>query len=271
MMATFLLLFFSFHLQTVNLISPVSDPRQEIVAVGYQKENLLFLTRDNKKYFSYLYSAEAVDTKKMRISSNNVTIGKITASLEKFGRKRIISGALVKSANHHDVLFAVRTDWRNTIDSGFFDFNSKNDIFVESPIAWDYKTVCISSAEAETMYTLQVEPITALQKVAFKSQLNGSSSDITDSNLLKAVSEKLNVCFQPSTNGNVQRFMMSPNECIGNIQNKPHLNINAGFLFNNSQFFLFASDKVYSFNKAVLDEPKKIVKLNWCLLKDFFQ
>ncbi|KAH9397974.1 hypothetical protein TYRP_019347 [Tyrophagus putrescentiae] len=151
----------------------------------------------------------------MKVSSTNVTMGKVSASLIKLGRQRIISGALVKSANHHDVLFAVRKDWRNTLDSGFFDFNSTNDIFVESPFAWMTNVLCISSSEAETMYTLQVEPVIALQKVAFKNQLNESNRDITDSNLLKPISQKLNFCFDPLTNDNVQHFMLPTFKAVG--------------------------------------------------------
>ncbi len=272
MMATFLLLLsvFGVCLQAVDLTSPVSDPRQEIVAVGLQAGSLLFLTRDNKKYFTYLYPAEAIDAKRMKVSSTNVTMGKVSASLIKLGRQRIISGALVKSANHHDVLFAVRKDWRNTLDSGFFDFNSTNDIFVESPFAWMTNVLCISSSEAETMYTLQVEPVIALQKVAFKNQLNESNRDITDSNLLKPISQKLNFCFDPLTNDNVQHFMLSADECDGSDKNKHRLNINTGFLLNDEQFFLFGPDKVYSFSKVAFDKPKTKVKLTWILLKEFF-
>lgn len=265
---------FSFYFKEVNLISPVSDPHQTIVAVGLRKENLMFLTRsNNKKYFTYTYPTKAINAKQMRISSKNVSIKNVSSALDQFGKNRIFTGALVRSKEHHDVLFAARSDWRNTTDTGFFDFDSQNNIFFESSIPWK-KSMYISSSEVETMYSFQLEPLITMQKLTFKTQhINGFKyMDITDSNVLRPVSNKLNFCLHISKHNDHQIYMESTkNSCYQNTNvNKKFFNVNAG-IFLKEISYLFGPENVYSFDKLPQNLTKKKVKITWCSLKEFFQ
>lgn len=268
-----LILAFSFFFKTIHLVSPVSDPQQTIVAVGWRKENFVFLTcKNNKKYFTYTYQAGVINAKKMQISSKDVIAQNVSLALNEFGKSRIINGAFVRSKEHHDVLFAARSDWRNTIDTGFFDFDSNNDIFYISPIAWK-KSLYISSSEVGTIYTFQQKPVIALQKLIFSQNADGlENNEITDSNVLKPISKKLSFCLDYSKHNDNQFYMESTvNSCNQNMTfNKQIFNVNAG-IFSNEFLYLFGPEKVYSFEYIDQNEPKMKIKVTWCSLKDFFQ